>query len=541
VDILGIDIGTVSVKYVRCKGAQGKSIVASQGDYPYKGGFEDLDLILADIRSKEGADLEVAVGISAPDIIKKTFTIPVLPKKEQKEALNWTSAKILSASLDDMIYEHTILGQIEEKGIMKDEFLFVGVQKGFVERILSTFQRAGFQQVALITDIAFGYVYALGELGDRSIAVIDIGGKQTGLYIANARRLMFAREILTASESFSDALMSGPGLTFDQAEQFKRERGFDEELTEILKIPFERLAGEIRRTLSVYDQRYPDKPVTTVYITGRGIKIPKFFERLEEALIEEVSYLETIQGIEDKYIPAHTLCMNLEVLPNLLPEGARKREQEKRYKRYIAIGTFAIAAILGLLSLNLWSTARNGDLRIRIEQQTLESMQRGFNAIGQQTSHNFEAVDIAFIKNEIQKKDLTFITILKYLSSRIPNDVYLKSIEFGGEIQPASPPLSPLKTQNVPPVQQAPQVAPAASAPDQLLKKVIDNYYPLTLKGYVFGETDNLELTLFNLVLSLRQAGFIDRVEIIGKEMKGIKGKPVIEFSILARCAKHEL
>ena len=540
-DILGIDIGTVSVKYVRCKGAQGKSIIASQGDYPYKGGFEDLELVLADIRAKEGADLEVAVGISAPDIIKKTFTIPVLPKKEQKEALNWTSAKILSASLDDMIYEHTMLGQIEEKGVMKDEFLFVGVQKGFIERVLSTFQRAGFQQIALITDIAFGYVYALGEVGDRSIAVIDIGGKRTGLYIANARRLMFAREILTASESFSDALMSGPGFTFDQAEQFKRERGFDEELTEILKIPFERLAGEIRRTFSVYDQRYPDKPVTTVYVTGRGIKIPKFFERLEETLIEEVNYLETIQGIEDKYIPAHTLCMNLEALPNLLPEGAKKREQEKRYKRYIAIGTFAIAAILCLLSLNVWSTARNADLRIKIAQQTLESMQRGFNSIGKKASPNLEASDITFIKNEIQKKDVTFITVLKYLSSQIPRNVYLKSIEFGGEIQPASPLLSTQKTQNTSPVQQAPQGPPATSAPEQLLKKLIDNYYPLMLKGYVFGETDNPELILFNLILSLRQSGFIDHVDIIGKEMKQIKGKQVIEFSILARCAKHEL
>ncbi len=540
-DILGIDIGTVSVKYVRCKGTQGKSIIASQGDYPYKGGFEDLELILADIRAKEGTDLEVAVGISAPDIIKKTFTIPVLPKKEQKEALNWTSAKILSAPLDDMIYEHLILGQIEEKGIMKDEFLFVGTQKGFIERILSTFQRAGFQQIVLITDIAFGYVYALGEVGDRSIAVIDIGGKRTGLYIANARRLMFAREILTASESFSDALMSGPGLTFDQAEQFKRERGFDEELTEILKIPFERLAGEIRRTFSVYDQRYPDKPVTTVYITGRGIKIPKFFERLEETLIEEVNYLETIQGIEDKYIPAHTLCMNLEALPNLLPEGAKKREQEKCYKRYIAIGTFAIAAILYLLSVNLWSTARNADLRIKLDRHSLESMQRGFNTIGTKTSLNLEALDITFIKNEIQKKDVTFITTLKYLSSQIPNDVYLKSIELGGEIQPASPLLSPQKTQNVPPAQQVPQGPPATSVPEQPLKKLIDNYYPLILKGYVFGEADNPELALFNLILSLRQSGFIDRVDITGKETKQIKGKQVIEFSLLARCAKHEL
>ena len=231
--------------------------------------------------------------------------------------------------------------------------------------------------------------------------------------------------------------MSGrPGLTFDQAEQYKRERGFDEELTEILKIPFERLAGEIQRTFIVYNERYPDKPVTSVYITGRGAKIPKFFEKLEEALIEEVNYLEAINGIEDKYIPAHTLCMHLEVLPNLLPEGAKRKEQEKTYKRYISIGTFALAGILFLLSLGMWSTLRNADTRINIEQKTLEVIRQGLNAMGKKTTATLDTSDIAFIKNEIQKKDITFITLLKYLSSRIPGDVYLKSIEFGGDIQP---------------------------------------------------------------------------------------------------------
>ena len=108
---------------------------------------------------------------------------------------------------------------------------------------------------------------------------------------------------------------------------YKREKGFDDELTEILKIPFGRLVGEIQRTFIVYNERYPEKPVTSVYITGRGAKIPKFFEKLEETLVEEVNYLEVINGIEDKYIPAHTLCMHSETLPNLLPEGAKRKEQ----------------------------------------------------------------------------------------------------------------------------------------------------------------------------------------------------------------------
>ncbi len=423
-DILGIDIGTVSVKYVRCKGTQGNSIISSQGDYPYKGDFEDLKLIVEDILIKEGVDCEVAVGISSPDILKKTFTIPILPRKEQKDALNWTAAKVLSISLDDMTYEHLMLGRVEEKGVMKDEVLFVGAQKGFIDRVRSTFERAGFQEFFVITDVAFAYIYALGEIGERSVAVIDMGGERTGLYIASGRRLMFAREILTASESFSDALMSGPGLSFDEAEQIKKKRGFDEELTEILKIPFERLAGEIQRTFSVYNQHYPDKAVTQVYVTGRGASILRFFEKLQDALVEEVDHLDALHGVEDKYIPSKTLCMNMDVMPNLLPEGAKRRETSKLIRKFAMFGTVVVAGILILVSLGMWRSTLNVDLHLAVEERTLGNVKKGMAALGFKTVDAIDPGEITFIRSEIQKKDLTFITLLKYLSSRTPKDVY---------------------------------------------------------------------------------------------------------------------
>ena len=535
-DILGIDIGTVSVKYVRCKGSIGNSIIASRGDYPYKGDFDDLRLIIEDLRMKEGADCEVAVGISSSDILKKTFTIPILPRKEQKEALNWTAAKVLSISLDDMVYEHVMLGRVEEKGVTKDEVLFVGAQKGYIDRVRSTFQRAGFQQLVLITDIAFAYVYALGEIGERSVAVIDIGGKRTGLYIASGRRLMFAREILTASESFSDALMSGPGLSFDEAEQIKKARGFDEELTEILKIPFERLAGEVQRTFSVYNQHYPDKAVTQVYVTGRGANIPKFFEKLQETLVEEIDHLDVLHEIEDKYIPSQTLCMHMDVLPNLLPEGAKRREQTRLIRKFSMFGTVTVAAILILVSLGMWRSVQNIDLRLGVEQRTLDNVKKGMAALGVRTAGTVDPGDIAFMRSEIQKKDLTFITLLKYLSSRTPKDVYLKSVEFGGEFAPdaaASPDVK--KTQ----VQQ-PTPEPSRPAAPQG-QRVPDNEYSVALKGYVFGESEALELALFNFILALQDSTFIRQIEIVNKETKTLRGRQVLEFALTARCAKHEL
>ena len=540
-DILGVDIGTVSVKYVRCKGLVGNSVVASQGDYPYKGDFEDLKLILEDIRMKEGTDLEVAVGISSPDIIKKTFTIPILPRKEQREALNWTSAKVLSMSLDDMVYEHMMLGRMEEKGIMKDEVLFVGTSKGFIQRIHSAFQQAGFRDLILVTDIAFAYVYALGEVGERSIAVVDVGGRQTGLYIANGRRLMFAREILTASESFSDALMSGPGFSYDEAEQYKRERGFDAELTEILKIPFERLAGEVQRTFSVYNQHYPDKAVTQVYVTGRGANIPRFMEKLEEKLVEQVDRLETLHTIEEKYVPAQALCMNLDVLPNLLPEGAKRRETSKVLKKFATLGTVMIAAIVILLSLGMWRTSKTVDLRLNAEKGSVEQMKKGIEALGLKTvKASIDPGDIGFIRNEIQKKDITFVTLLKYLSSKTPNGIYLKAVEFGGEF-PADVPAAPQQGQ--PASASAPPVSPAKTteAKKETGQKPRENEYPLILRGYIFADADALELKLFDFVLSLKGSGFIRQVEVLSKESKMVRGKPVLEFALSARCSKHEL
>ncbi|MDD3847416.1 MAG: pilus assembly protein PilM, partial [Syntrophorhabdaceae bacterium] len=476
-----------------------------------------------------------------PDIIKKTFTIPILPKKEQRDALNWTSAKVLSLSLDDMVYEHTMLGRMEEKGIMKDEVLFVGTSKGFIQRVSLAFQQAGFRDVVLVTDIAFAYVYALGEVGERSVAVVDVGGRQTGLYIANGRRLMFAREILTASESFSDALMSGPGLSFDEAEQYKKERGFDAELTEILKIPFERLAGEVQRTFSVYNQHYPDKAVTQVYVTGRGARIPRFMEKLEETLVEQVDRLETLHSIEDKYIPAQALSMNLDVLPNLLPEGAKRRETNKVFKRFAMVGTAAIAAILILLSLGMWRTSKNVDLRLQAEKGSLEQIKKGIESLGlKSVKVSIDPGDIGFIRNQIQKKDITFVTLLKYLSSKTPDGIYLKAVEFGGEF-PAEGAAVPDKGQQASaPVPPAPP-ASAAQAKGETGRKPMENEYPLVLTGYIFAEADALELKLFDFLLSLKGSGFIQQVEVVRKENKTVRGKPVLEFALSARCSKHEL
>jgi hypothetical protein len=73
-------------------------------------------------------------------------------------------------------------------------------------------------------------------------------------------------------------------------------------------------------------------------------------------------------------------------------------------------------------------------------------------------------------------------------------------------------------------------------------QKPLENEYPLVLRGYIFAdEADALELKLFDLILSLNGSGFIRRVEVLNKENKTVRGRPVLEFALSARCWKYEL
>jgi len=536
-DTIGIDIGTVSVKYVRCSGKGQKATEVSKGEYPFSGDIADLEVILADIAAREGTNHEVIAGITSEDIVKKTFTIPILPKKEQKEVLNWSTRKILTTPLDDMIYEHVMLGEVDEKGVKKEEVLFVGTQKQYANTITAALRHAGFRHIRLLTDIAFTYLQTIKEEIKGSVAVIDVGGRRTGIFIFDQKNLMFAREILTASESFTDSLMSALNYSYDEASRYIREKGLSDEFYDVLRMPFERLEGEIQRTFSVYNQRYPDKQITKVFLAGRGAKIPQFFEKLKEAMIEETDYLPAVAEIEIEFIPAYTLCMNSNLYPNLLPGEVKALGQEQSYVKWLKIGSAIIFLVLIFLSLSVYGTLNKTNITLSTEKANLARKLDGIKKISAMMPSSAPQSELSLIRSEALKKDITFISLLKFLSSKLPQDVYIKSIDFAGESQAQAP-----QTPQAPP-KAVPQTPPQAQAkvPPGQPQKPVSTHYALTLKGYILGEPETLELTMFNFIMALKKSGFIRNVEVTSNTFKEMKGRKVIEFSVNAKVLNYEI
>jgi Tfp pilus assembly PilM family ATPase len=555
-DILGIDIGTVSVKYVRMRG---KGTIVSQGEYPHKGGWEDLNFVLTDIKDKEGTDVEIAVAVSSQDILKRTFTIPIMPKDEAREAIEWSASKVVTTPLEDMIYENIVLGEVTERGMKKEEVLFVGANKEYINILMSIFETVGFRRIITITDSGILCLPVTYEKKEGAIAVIDIGGRQTGIYIFDNKKLRFIREILTASESFIDALMSEFDLSYDDAEKYSIERGFNEESRHILAFPLDRLTGEVQRTFNVYARKYPERPITKIYVTGRASRIPKLTSMLQEAFIEEVEHLSSPVDLEEHFLPAYALCIETEPLVNLLPEKLKARKRETTVRSWLRIATICVVALLLIPSITMLTSARKLQILLKCEQADVASKKEQLRLLGSITSASRYS-ELVALKKEIEKKDETFITLLKYLASRLPKDVYLRDIDFtdrnrkidvtsrdpSRELSPKEGPSLKETVKGAVKEGLGVSTAPSGTAAQQPAQNTgasvaSEPDYAVTLRGYIFGDIDILEPALLNLVISLERSPVLRSVEVSKKEMKDVRGKKALEFVITGRCTSHEI
>lgn len=489
-NVIGIDIGTVSIKCVRVKG---KSLTTSI--HPFSGNLDSLAAVLEEVKEREGTNLEVRVAMSSTDIIKKTFTIPFLPKEDLKGAIKWSVAKVLGESEEQYVWETGILGPVEEMGVRKQEMYFVGAKRSFIDSLLVLFEEKGFRRVSLFTDVAIVYTSIARELRHREgFSILDIGGRQTGLYIFREGRLWLVREILTAGESFTDALIVAMGLTFEGAEALKIERGFDQGLEAFFLPVLERLSGEVGRTINVYNQRYPEAPLELIYLTGRGARLKGMFERMAELLPYELRPLPTLFPIEEEFLPAYTLCMRPPGL-NLLPKERREKIKEGLMARWARIGAAILFLVLLLFSIDTVSQIKALDLKIKLEKAALEKKKA---MVPREAKDPKELASREELLREAGKKDGTFPLFLKYLSSSLPQGLYLKEISFEQEKGKES--------------------------------------FLFEIKGIAIGEKETLDAYIVKFLLSLERDAFFKEAQLSGTEWKEIAGRRVMEFTLRGTC-----
>ncbi len=324
--VLGIDIGPSSVKIVQLKRKKGRAILETYGELslgPYAGvgigqatnlTTEQIAQAVVDVL-RESNSTTKKCGISIP-MGSSLVSFIKIPKIEEKqlaqviplEARKYIPVPISEVSLDYLVIprNEAIASEYQNSEAKPEEktmdVLLVVIHNDAMQRNKEITRIAGLDTAFSEIEI-FGSMRSVLEPGTAPQMIIDFGSSATKIYIIERGILRTSHMISHGSQDITLAISKSLGISVDEAEKMKRERGLlrkegdQMDITEITSLTLDYIFSEIGRVLLNY-QKKTERNVSKVFLTGGGVLLKGLAEKAESALSIPVVLADPFSKVE---------------------------------------------------------------------------------------------------------------------------------------------------------------------------------------------------------------------------------------------------
>lgn len=347
--ILGIDIGSSSIKVVQLKKVRGVAVLETYGELSL-GPYAELDIgratnlppaklteALRDILAEANtttAECGVSIPFSASLISTMSFPGDIdetqLARMIPIEARKYIPVPISEVTLDWFVIpseQNKYLSQEqEEKSSGKNQpkpqnqtnVLLVAIHNSVLNKYREILQEAGLS-VSFYEIEIFSTVRAAVNQGIEPIMIIDIGAAATKVYVVEFGIVKISHIINKGSQDLTLALSRSAGVSITEAEKLKREIGLigvsdKPQIKESILLTLEHIFSESNRVLLNYQQKY-NRSVSKVLFTGGGAVLKGLKE-------EAVGRFNTEVTIADPFTKTQTPAFLEDVLKEVGPEFA---------------------------------------------------------------------------------------------------------------------------------------------------------------------------------------------------------------------------
>lgn len=301
---VGLDIGSKSIKVVELN-RDGKGFsLRSAGAVGYNGPSIDINLTdektMADIagtikklfKDAKINSKDVSIALPETQVFTRVMQFPLLNDTEIASAVKWEAEEYIPIPLKDAIVEHQIIDRLENASPPQVLVLLVAVLRSLVENYMQVCNTAGLNVVGVETEL-ISMARSLAPVEAASL-LVDFGARSTDIAITKNAQLYFSRSIPTAGEAFTRAVAQSLGVTVQQAEEYKRTYGLNENqlegkvgrsLAPIIKV----VAGEIKKAIHYYQLNIKGETPTSIIISGGTAGLPGVAPILTQLLGIEVT------------------------------------------------------------------------------------------------------------------------------------------------------------------------------------------------------------------------------------------------------------
>ena len=326
--VIGLDIGSASVKLVQLRFEKERALLETYGEVatgPYQNGPVGTAVTLGEDRMAEmiqdvwreaGAkSREVIAGIPLRNSFVTFIDMPHMSEKELARAIPFEARKYIPLPLSEVEIEWwpvSPLASKEEEGLESVSVLLAAVQKETInayQRVIkkAKLSLAGFEiEIFSVARVAASTFRSLKSGGGSpgfhsSLIVLDIGAHSTKIAIVDRGALRMARAIDKGSQAWTLALSHALGIDFERAEAMKRDLGIKkrpetEQIRATLLPLIDAILDEARRFQAEYERKY-QRTIDKVVVAGGGALLPGFLDYAIEYFRREVFFADAFAAV----------------------------------------------------------------------------------------------------------------------------------------------------------------------------------------------------------------------------------------------------
>ncbi len=329
--VLGIDIGSSSVKIVQLRPSRGAAILETYGEIalgpygkepigkPVKLPPEVVGAAITDLMKQANVTAKQG-GISIP-FSSSLVTILELPKVDAatlKQVVPIEARKYIPVPISEVSLDWFALPKEEASDSAFDqlkpkqqkaptqEVLLVAIQNGTLTNFQAITSEAKVHVDFFEIEI-FSAVRSSLSHGLAPVLVVDVGASSSKMYIVERGIVRLTHLVTAGGAQMTDVLSRSMNWEFEKSERVKRERGLlpdkaysaeeNERINEALLSTLTRIFSEVNKVLLSYGQRY-NKNVSRVVLTGGGASLPGLSAEAKRSLNAEVEIADPFSRTE---------------------------------------------------------------------------------------------------------------------------------------------------------------------------------------------------------------------------------------------------
>jgi len=335
-ELMGIDIGTHSIKLVELKGTPARWSLAKYAISEIPSGFTEelsseerktvvtsaLKSMLSTVRI---STKKVATSVSGNAIIVRYVRFPRMSPSDLEKTIQFEAEPYIPFDIREVNISTHILGDVMEDGQPKMETVLVGAKKELLQERLEIIEGAGLKLLVIDVD-AFALENAYEIIRDKeraeTVMLLNLGATTSNINILENGISKIVRDIFIAGNNFTKSIQKNLQVEYSEAENLKKEHGLtltseEEELESIaardetkvqvstIMMPLIReLVGEVRRSIDYYQaQTGGEKSVDKVMLSGGSSRLKNLDRFLSDELGLPVDINNPFRGIDTTRVP----------------------------------------------------------------------------------------------------------------------------------------------------------------------------------------------------------------------------------------------